>query len=59
MSVLMYRESATGNFVPLPSSGMSQADADARYLQLTGGTITGDLTSASSDVSKSLRDSAL
>lgn len=37
-------KTATGTqWADKPASGMSQTDADARYLQLSGGTMTGDL----------------
>lgn len=37
-----YVDEAVAN-VPTPSGGITQEQADARYLQLTGGTMTGDL----------------
>ena len=37
-------KTATGTqWADKPASGMSQSDADARYLQLSGGTMTGDV----------------
>lgn len=37
-------KSSGSSGTPAPVSGISQAQADARYLQLTGGTLTGDLS---------------
>jgi microcystin-dependent protein len=43
MPTLYARDPATGNMVPV-LGGMTQADADARYVQTAGGTITGSMT---------------
>jgi hypothetical protein len=44
----------TPTVLGVPIGGMSQATADARYLQLTGGTLTGDLVRNGPDLSDRL-----
>ena len=41
MGNVLFWGSAGASWGSIPASGISQADADARYLRLTGGTVTG------------------
>jgi len=40
----LWQKTSAGSWEPLQSSSWSQAAADARYLRLTGGTLSGTLT---------------